>query len=254
MGVTHDLWTRKTTRVEARGVYTDSFDSLKSQAFPTLSHRAPTNNKSLSEIAQFIYDDKRNYTQFSTAETFLMYELSPEGAKFMADTFGFKGDYMQKINPNSYRTYLHHEEFLVDETQSQDNSRPTKGMSEIVTELQKKVENLGGKIYLKESVTSVDKSEGEYVLRTTTLTVKANKTIITVAPTALQKIKGDVITNITDHEIFNSIVSVPAFFGAAVYKTAWWNDTTAAKKNNALQPLDMFISSGHCLGITMPYQ
>lgn len=251
MGVFTDSWIRTITRVEARGRYASSFDSLKPKAFPTLPDRAPT-NKTTADIVKFISSNKRNYTQFSTAETFLSYELTPEGTKFIADAFGFKGDYMQEINPDSYRTYLEHQEYLTNN--NGDDARPTKGMSELITELRKKVENLTGRIYLEETVTAVDKIEGKYVLRTTRRTARANKTIITVGPAALKKIKGDVILNITYHEIFNSIVSVPAFFGAAVYDRAWWNDTTAAQKKNVLQPLNMFISSSDCLGITMPYK
>ena len=110
-----------------------------------------------------------------------------------------------------------------------------------------------GKFYLKETVTSVDKTGDKFVLQTTNFTVKASKTAISAGPTAVKKIKGDVIQNITDHEIFKSIVSVPAFYGAAVYENAWWNDSISVLKNNSLQPLDMFISSSNCLGITMPY-
>ena len=210
--------------------------------------------KKLRETAEFIYDDARNYTQFSTAETFLSYELSPEGARLMEDKYGFLGDYMQAINPLSYRKYL--EEKYHDSAQgSQDDStRPKRGMSELITNLTQRVRSRGGKIYLRETVTSVDKTGDKFVLQTTNFTVKANKTVITTGPMALKKIKGDVIQNITDHEIFKSIVSVPAFQGAAVYENAWWNDSTAVQKNNSLKPLDMFISSSNCLGITMPYK
>ena len=245
-------WVRTTHRVEARGVFADSFDSLKSEAFPTLLNHVSTNNKTLEETAEFIYDAARNYTQFSTAETFLSYELSPEGAKLMEETYGFMGDYMQAINPLSYRTYLEKKDF--DIHARNDDRRPMRGMSEFITSLAEKVRERGGKIYLKETITSIDKREDEFVLQTTNFTVKANKTVITAGPTALKKINGDVMQNITGHDIFKSIVSVPAFHGAAVYKEAWWNDSIAAQKNNSLQPLEMFISSSNCLGITMPYR
>ena len=233
-------------------MYAVNFDSLKPKAFPTLKDRAPMNNKTLEDTAVFIYDDARNYTQFSTAETFLSYELSPEGARLMEDNYGFLGDYMQAINPLSYRKYLKKRKVVIAE--SNDDHRPKKGMSEFITNLEQRVQSRGGKIYLKETVTSIDKSGDKFVLQTTNFSVKANKTVITAGPTAVKKIKGDVIQNITDHEIFKSIVSVPAFQGAAVYKNAWWNDSTAVQKNNTLKPLDMFISSSNCLGITMPYE
>lgn len=210
------------------------------------------NNKTLEETAEFVYDSARNYTPFSTAETFLSYELSPEGTKLMADTYGFMGDYLQTINSLSYRTYLQKKDIVISERR--EDRRPKTGMSEFITKLAEKVRSNGGKIYLKETVTSVDKIDDKFVLQTTNFTVKANKTVMTAGPMALKKITGDLMQNITDHDIFKSIVSVPAFHGAAVYERAWWNDSTAAQKNNSLQPLEMFISSSNCLGISMPYR
>ena len=210
------------------------------------------NNKTLEETAEFIYDPARNYTPFSTAETFLAYELSPEGAKLMEETYGFMGDYLQTINPLSYRTYLEKKYFVI--SSRSDDSRPKTGMSELVNSLAEKVRKNSGKIYLKETVTSIDKIDDMFVLQTTNFTVKANKTVMTAGPMALKKITGDVMQNITSHDIFNSIVSVPAFHGAAVYNGAWWNDSIAAQKNNSLKPLEMFISSSNCLGISMPYK
>ena len=249
------MWVPKTKRVEARGQVANSFDDLKLKAFPTLRDREPLNNKTLRETAHFIFSNQRNFTQFSTAETFLSYELSPEGTKLMAENFGFKGDcYIQSINPMSYKTYPEKEYYvssLSSETRSPPNST---GMSEIAAELPEKVESGGGKIYRKETVASINKEGDKFLLQTTKLTVKANKTVITVGQAALKKIEGDVIRNITGHQIFESIVGVPAFYGAAVYDKPWWNDTTAAQKNNSLQPLEKFISSSDCLGITMPYK
>ena len=212
------------------------------------------NNNTLEETAEFVYDSARNYTPFSTAETFLSYELSPEGTKLMADAYGFMGDYLQTINPLSYREYLEKLDFVIHEGSRSDDRRPKTGMSEFITNLAEKVHNNSGKIYRQETVTSVDKRDDKFELQTTSFTVKANKIVMTAGPTALKKITGDVIQNITDHDIFKSIVSVPAFHGAAVYEEAWWNDSIAAQKNNSLQPLEMFISSSNCLGISMPYR
>lgn len=206
-------------------------------------------NRTLEQTARFIYDDVRNHTQFSTAETFLSNELSPEGAKLMKEKYGFLGDYMQSINTLSYRKYLKKKDFVESAGKSY---RPQNGMSEFITNLKEKIENSGGKIFLKETVTSIDKDMDTFVLQTTKFTVKANKTVITSGPTALKKIKGDVMQDITSHDIFKSIVSVPAFQGAAVYETAWWNDSIADQKKNSLQNLDMFISSSNCLGTAMP--
>lgn len=193
-----------------------------------------------------------NGNDLSTAGRFLSMLLSPEGVKWMTDAYGLKGGYIEKINPKSYiellKTTLHY-------LDSEDiDLRPKGGMSTLVENLISRVRNLNGTIYLQETVTSVSKRGNSFVLLTSNFTVQANKTVLTSAPEALKEIKGDVMQNITNNDIFKSIVSVPAFRGAAVYPTAWWNDAVAIQKNNSLQNLQTFISNSNCLGITMPYK
>ena len=170
----------------------------------------------------------------------------------MTDVYGLKGGYIEKINLKSYKEHLK-TTLLLDERRD-DDLRPKNGMSTLVENLISRVRNLNGTIYLQEIVTSVSKRGNSFVLLTSNFTVQANKTVLTATPEALKQIKGDVMQNITNHDIFKSIVSVPAFRGAAVYPTAWWNDPVALQKNNSLQNLQMFISSSNCLGITMPYK
>lgn len=205
------------------------------------------------ETASFVTKaDLGNVSDLSTAGRFLSMLLSPEGVKWMTDAYGLKGGYIEKINPKSYiellKTTLHY-------LDSKDiELRPKRGMSTLVENLISRVRNLNGTIYLQETVTSVSKRGNSFVLLTSNFTVQANKTVLTSAPEALKEIKGDVMQNITNNDIFKSIVSVPAFRGAAVYPTAWWNDAVAIQKNNSLQNLQTFISNSNCLGITMPYK
>ena len=250
MSVHAETWTRDVHRVEARGVYAKDFDTLKSKAFPTLLNHPIMNNKTLEETAELVKDKKAN--EFPTAGSFLSIYLSLEGTKLMEDAYGFKGGYMEAINPESYKRYL--EETVYDDMMKYEDERPTSGMSEIIEQLTLKVRSLNGKIYLQETVTSINEKGNKFVLLTTNFTVEANKTVLTASPMALKKITGDIMQNITNHAIFESIVSVPAFRGAAVYRTAWWNDSVAAQKGNSLEPLQMFVSSSNCLGITMPYR
>ena len=93
------------------------------------------NNRTLEETARYIYDDVRNHTQFSTADTFLSDELSPEGAKLMKEKYGFLGDSMISINTLSYRKYLKKKDFVVSAGKS---FRPKKGMTEFVTNREEK--------------------------------------------------------------------------------------------------------------------
>ena len=205
------------------------------------------------ETASFVTKaDLGNVSDLSTAGRFLSMLLSPEGVKWMTDAYGLKGGYIEKINSKSYiellKTTLHY-------LDSKDiELRPKRGMSTLVENLISRVRNLNGTIYLQETVTSVSKRGNSFVLLTSNFTVQANKTVLTSAPEALKEIKGDVMQNITNNDIFKSIVSVPAFRGAAVYPTAWWNDAVAIQKNNSLQNLQTFISNSNCLGITMPYK
>ena len=205
------------------------------------------------ETASFVTRaDLGNVSDLSTAGRFLSMLLSPEGVKWMTDAYGLKGGYIEKINPKSYIELLKKTLQYLDSDDI--DFRPKGGMSTLVKNLISRVRNLNGTIYLQETVTSVSKRGNSFVLLTSNFTVQANKTVLTAAPEALKKIKGDVMQNITNNDIFKSIVSVPAFRGAAVYPTAWWNDTVAIQKNNSLQNLQMFISNSNCLGITMPYK
>ena len=222
-------------------MFGSNFTALKATAFPTLNITPTVENVT-----------QANSANFYTAGSFLSSYLSPEGAKYFETLYGFKGSYMHKINPESYKKYL--KDKMVDERYVQEDNRPKRGLSEGINKLNHSVQKLGGKVYLSETVTSVSKDGNKFVVQTIKQKVKSNKTIITTGPTALKKMTGDVIRSITDHEIFQSIVSVPAFFGAAVYSSAWWEDMKVLQIKDSYQALPMFISSSKCLGITMPYR
>ncbi|XP_029184825.2 uncharacterized protein LOC114952918 [Acropora millepora] len=243
--VDYDGYERKARYFEVRGVFGSNFTALKSTAFPTLNI-TPTVRETVENVKH------ANSANFFTAGSFLSSYLSPEGAKYFETLYGFKGSYMQNINPESYKEYL--KETVEDEGQIYEDMRPERGLSEGIERLNHSVQRLGGKVYLSETVTSVSKDGSKFVVQTIKQKVKANKTIITTGPTALKKMTGDVIRSITDHEIFQSVVSVPAFFGAAVYSSAWWEDMKVLQIKDSYQALPMFISSSKCLGITMPYR
>ena len=222
-------------------MFGSNFTALKATAFPTLNITPTVENVT-----------QANSTNFYTAGSFLSSYLSPEGAKYFETLYGLKGSYMQKINPESYKKYL--KDKMDDESRVHEDNRPKKGLSEGINKLNHSVQNLGGKVYLSETVTSVSKDGSKFVVETTKQKVKANKTIITTGPAALKKMTGDVIRSITDDEIFQSVVGVPAFFGAAVYSSAWWEDMKDLQIKDSSQALPMFNSSSNCLGITMPYR
>jgi len=233
-------WSRRLIRVEARGVFADNFGELQRNAFPTLNR---------SDTVRDMADDvtKAKSSLYSTAVDFLSGYLSPEGRELLEDAYGLKYR-LYDVSPESYKKYL--KEKLSDELNSRGDKRPEEGLSKLIQLLKNKVNTLNGSMYFPETVTSVMKEGSKFFLQTTNRTVRASKIVLTVGPTALKDITGDVMQNITTHKILRSIVSVPAFFGAAVYQNAWWKDSNAVKK---MVPNDMFISSSNCLGITMPY-
>ena len=233
-------WVRSLTRVEARGVFEDNFEKLQQNAFPTLN---------LSGKVKDMADDvtKANSSFYSTAGDFLSDYLSPEGRELLEDAYGLKYR-LYDVNPESYKKYL--KEKRSDEEGRLSNKRPNEGLSKLIQLLKDKVNTLKGSIYLTETVTSVMKEGSKFFVQTTNRTIRANKTVLTVGPTALKDITGDIMQNITNHKILRSIVSVPAFFGAAVYQNAWWEDRIGG---TTLSSKQMFISSSNCLGITMPY-
>ncbi|KAK2564359.1 hypothetical protein P5673_011784 [Acropora cervicornis] len=192
---------------------------------------------------------KANSSLYSTAGAFLSDHLSPEGRELLEDAYGLNLKYrLYDVNPESYKKYL--KDKLLEQVNSAFDERPKKGLSTLIQGLKDKVNQLNGSIYFPETVTSVMKEGSNFFLHTTNRTVRANKTVLTVGPAALKDMTGDVMQNITNHKILRSIVSVPAFFGAAVYQNPWWEDSKAVK---TMSDKHMFISSSNCLGITMPY-
>ena len=227
--------------MEARAVFADNFDKLKPNAFPTLNR---------SDTVRVMADDvaKANSSLYSTAGDFLSDYLSPEGRELLEDVYGLKYR-LYDVNPESYKKYLKEER--LDENVRGLDKRPENGLSELIEVLKDEVNKSKGSIYYLETVTSVMKEGSKFFLQTTNRTVRANKIVLTVEPADLKDMTGDVMQNITNHKILRSIVSVPAFFGAAVYDNAWWTDSKAVKQ---MSERNMFISSSNCLGITMPYK
>ena len=230
-------WARGLARVEARGLFADDFDKLQPIAFSALNR---------SDTVKDMADDasKANASRYIIAGDFLTGYLSPEGRELLKDAYDLKYG-LYEVNPESFMKFL--KEKRLNEDFRRFDHRPEGGLSELVRLLKDKVNQLNGSIYFPETVTSVKKNGSMFLLKTTNnnRTVIANKTVLAVGPAALKDMKGDVIQNIINHKILKSIVSVPAFFGAAVYEDDWWKDSIA--------PNNMFISNSNCLGITMPY-
>ena len=218
---------------------------IKNQAFPTLN-TGKFKNMTRNEMASYAFKDEYVSTAplFATVDVYMSYYLTPEGAEFLSEGYGFKGDYTESINPAAYMEYL---KLPI----SGKHQRPLKGMSEVIDALVFAVRLYGGTLYKNNEVSSIEKVNTKFILTTTKLIVSANKIVVATHPVAFMKVKGSVAEEILREPAFQSITSMPAFKGAAVYKEAWWSNSLIT--NLTLEPRQKFISNSNCLGVTLPY-
>lgn len=197
-------------------------------------------------MASYAFKDEYVSTAplFPSVDSYMSYYLTPEGAEFLSEGYGFKGDYTESINPAAYIEYL---KLPI----SGNHQRPLKGMSEIIDALVSSVRLYGGTLYKNSEVSSIEKVKTKFILATKKLTVSAKKLVVATHPVAFMKIKGSVAEEIHREPAFQSITSMPAFKGAAVYKEAWWTNSTVT--NLTLEPRQKFISNSNCLGVTLPH-
>ena len=186
---------------------------------------------------------------FTSVDSYMSYYLSPEASEFLSELLGYKGDYTETINPAPYIEFLK----ALFSRFSFTNRRPLKGMSAVIDALVPSVRSYGGKLYAGSEVLSIEKVDTKFILRTTNLTIFAQKIVIATHPTAFMKVKGGVSEEIHRESVFQSIKIQPAFKGAAVYRNAWWEKTGNDTENLNLEPRQKFISNSNCLGTTMPY-
>ena len=199
----------------------------------------------------YAFSDDRISTAslFSSVDSYMSYYLSPEASEFLSELYGYKGDYTETINPATHIEYLNHLFSWLSNT----NRRPLKGMSAVIDALVPSVRSYGGKLYAGSEVLSIEKVDAKFVLRTTNMTIFAQKIVIATHPAAFMKVKGGVSEEIHRESVFQSIKIMPAFKGAAVYRNAWWEKTGNDTGNLNLEPRQKFISNSNCLGATMPY-
>ena len=220
---------------------------IKQQAFPTLN-KGTFMNMTSNDMTNYAFSDDHVSTAplFTSVESYMSYYLTPEGTEFLSELYGFKGDYTEAINPAAYIEYLK----LMFSSLANSNQRPLKGMSEVINALVDSVRNYGGKLYTSSAVLSVNKIKTSFVLKTTNLTISAEKLVIATHPAAYMKVKGGVSAEIQRQPMFQSIKIMPAFKGAAVYREAWWQNMT---ERPILEPRQRFVSNSYCLGVSLPY-
>ena len=236
------------TILESRGVFTNNSMDIKTKAFPTLDS-GKFRNMTSNEMASFAFRDDHVATasHFASVDSYMSHYLTPEGAEFLSELYGYKGDYTEAINPAAYIEYLNLLFVLSDKYQ-----RPFNGMSAFVDWLVTSVRLHGGKLYRGNRVSFIDRKENRFALNTCYFNIFAKKVVIATHPAAFMKIKGSVAKQIQRHPVFLSIQIMPAFKGAAVYKEAWWEKSVEGR-HFTLSPRQRFISNSNCMGLTMPY-
>ena len=199
----------------------------------------------------YAFSDDRASTAllFTSLDSYMSYYLSPEASEFLSELEGYKGDFTETMNPAAYIEYWN--AYLL--RFSSRNRRPLKGMSAVIDALVPSVRSYGGKLYAGSEVLSIEKVEKKFILRTTNLTIFAQKIVIATHPAAFMKVRGGVAEEIHRESVFQSIKIMPAFKGAAVYRNAWWEKTGNDTGNLNLEPRQQFVSNSNCLGMTMPY-
>jgi phytoene dehydrogenase-like protein len=250
LGITHREWTFvKPAIIESRGLKANNHEEIK-QRYPQLLAHPIFGNMTSGEL--FDYALRPEYIakvdQYATVFTYFSNIITAEGAEYLSELYGYKGDFTDFISPRSYLEEFSKISFeLADEY-----VRPIGGMSTIITTLEKKVEALGGKIYTSTEIKSLSEGRDGFVLTTPKLKVKSKKLIVATIPTQFRSITGSIAKRIKDTGQFNSIQPMSAFKGAAVYSSAWWEDMEV--EGTPLQAGQKFISSSNCLGTSMPHR
>ena len=184
---------------------------------------------------------------FATFETFQKHYLTPEGSRFYFDVFGYDGDL-----DGSPEGVVEFYEQLAALTGKE--IRPLRGMSAFIEALAKSARGLGTKIFTGDNhkILSIDKQTNQFVLKTSQYEVSVGKLVVAAPPGAFGSVSGSVAEQIQRAPEFQSILPRPAFKGAAVYPTAWWEEITNVK--DKLYPMERFLSNSDCLGWTLPHR
>jgi hypothetical protein len=145
--------------------------------------------------------------------------LDPEQFQFLKDTFRFRGDFLSKVDARSYVDFLR-EDWDVCCTPSY----PEGGMSAFIYGMLSNAKSDGGRAFLSEPVSTIDKSGSKYILKTSKRTVTADKLVIAVPPGGLDKIGGTIAKGIKGKAQFNAIQPIRVITIENWWATAWWGN------------------------------
>lgn len=249
LGITQREWSFvEPSLIESRGVKANNHEDIK-KAYPTLKQHPifgkMTSSQLLSQACK--PENVAKADTYATVDSYFSNLITPEGAEYLSELYGYKGDYTDFISPKSYMEFTEMTLKLSDKY-----LRPTGGMSTIISTLKKKVESMGGNIFTSTGVKGIIQEEGFYVSLTPSLRVRSKKLVVAVPPLQFREVNGTIAKKIQRTAQFDSIQPIPAFKGAAVYSNAWWEKLYIG--GSPVKPGQKFISHSNCLGISMAHR
>ncbi len=173
--------------------------------------------------------------QYTDNRTWIIDQLGQDGFQYLTDTFRFRGDFQNQVDPISYRDFL---------TEDWDicctPTYPKGGMSVFIKAMSEAAQTNGARIYLSEGITSIGSDNGAQERYTLTTSkgnkVRANSIIIAVPPTGIDKMgstgKGnntkDMIAALKATPQYQAITPVRVVSINNWWKVDWWTNLKAS--------------------------
>ena len=229
---TYDWTFKKPYRHESRGIFSEDKEDLI-EAYPAL-RKSEFGNMTSGEMFAYAWEDTSEVDDFATVKSFVSHRISPEGAEFLSEVDGYKGDYTDFVSPAGYYEWLEGTGDFTGEY-----VRPVGGMSSIINALADSLTEHGASVYTCNGVKRIKKTAEGYKIHTDRNTVNAEKVVIAIPPVNLRNVDGGIATQLIDSPEFQSILPVPVMKGGALFSNDTWSH---------LNPHQDFISNSECLG------
>ena len=167
--------------------------------------------------------------------------IGEDARMYLRDMTRFRSDFSDTHDAASYLDWLD-EEWDVCCTACY----PVGGMSTFAERMGAAIEDDGGRIFMSEPVSAIERGEVYYRITTGVRTVSAARVVIAVPPSGLDHIDGDLVAEIRAQEPYQSIVAVGVTTIAQWWEQPWWTDIvdpTQAEDNNVWRAW----TTEHCL-------
>jgi glycine/D-amino acid oxidase-like deaminating enzyme len=228
--------------ISARGLFGFAKDDL----LPAYPHVAPDNDP-MADQETWLYDKLRkgpgraqaaNYPEF---RSYIRDIAGDEEYHFLRDMSRFRADFEYPLDARGYLEYLD-EEWDVCCTASY----PVGGMSAFIRGMEAKATGAGARFFLGEPVNEISRFDGRYRVRAAQHDFVADKVVIAVPPTGVDKMKGDVVEAIRRQAQYQAIIAVKVVTVTQWWPEAWWENVV-----NPGQAADNHVwrawTTEHCL-------